>query len=326
MNHRLLKGFTLVELLVVIAIIGILIAMLLPAVQAAREAARRLQCSNNMKQIGLALHNYHDVFNSLPPGGLSVNELSYVVFLLPYIEQETLHSQADFSAGKFWEVSTSGSIAGAGKLELSINPLSEFLCPSASRQHSNLDLYNYNEYWPVGDSSGTNTYTTHYVGITGPRNTTSIAGIGPDYETTGSGDTLTATQGLLYTNSKVKFSEVTDGLSNTFAVGEISWRVAESSTATTGYKKYRSWARGSYDGSSSSAKNVYSPILTSSNEGENCYGDFNDGDFGSEHPGGTHFLIADGAVYFATEQMDYYVLLASASRNGSEIEIFNSDD
>ena len=102
---RKLRGFTLIELLVVIAIIAILIALLLPAVQAAREAARRTQCKNNLKQLGLALHNYHDVFNAFPPGGTyraaTVQPAGWSVQarLLPYIEQANLTSLIDFSRG-----------------------------------------------------------------------------------------------------------------------------------------------------------------------------------------------------------------------------------
>ena len=117
MNLRTRRGFTLVELLVVIAIIGILIALLLPAVQAAREAARRSQCTNNMKQLGVALHNYHDTHKVFPPGGLDyghagtgphpslpggvepanklVKNMNGLVLLLPYIEQQSLYDQYD---------------------------------------------------------------------------------------------------------------------------------------------------------------------------------------------------------------------------------------
>src|SRR6187401_3085395 len=95
--RRQLRGFTLVELLVVIAIIGVLVALLLPAVQAAREAARRMSCQNNLKQLGLACHNYADIVGVLPPAGTSSNEFSWCVHILPFIEQKNLYDQFNFN-------------------------------------------------------------------------------------------------------------------------------------------------------------------------------------------------------------------------------------
>src|SRR3954447_15007821 len=107
LRTRSRRGFTLIELLVVIAIIGVLIALLLPAVQAAREAARRAQCTNNLKQIALAMHNYHDTVGSFPPGGISGGDPNgwwsggwwpWTVFILPAMEQGTLYNAINFSA------------------------------------------------------------------------------------------------------------------------------------------------------------------------------------------------------------------------------------
>src|ERR1700704_1333018 len=99
LSHR--RGFTLVELLVVIAIIGVLVALLLPAVQAAREAARRIKCQNNLKQIGIGLHNYHDTIGCFPPGATKSNTTSWHVHVLPFMEQKNLYDQFDFSAGAY---------------------------------------------------------------------------------------------------------------------------------------------------------------------------------------------------------------------------------
>src|SRR5688500_207828 len=102
-RSRAKAGFTLVELLVVIAIIGILVALLLPAVQAAREAARRMSCGNNLKQIALSLQNYHDTYKVFPPGGVGSNNLAnpnyatWSIFILPFMEQQNLHSRYDFN-------------------------------------------------------------------------------------------------------------------------------------------------------------------------------------------------------------------------------------
>ena len=102
---RTARAFTLVELLVVIAIIGILVALLLPAIQTAREAARRTQCSNNLKQMGLAAHNYHDTFNCFPPGAITdgpccgaKSRINWAIALLPYMEQSTLYDDYDHDA------------------------------------------------------------------------------------------------------------------------------------------------------------------------------------------------------------------------------------
>ena len=295
MNNRAWRAFTLVELLVVIAIIGILIALLLPAVQSAREAARRMQCSNNLRQLGLALHNYHTALGVFPPGGIQDNQLSFLVMLLPYLEQRAFYDQVDFDSGKYLT---------KGKLDIALTSIPCLLCPSCPQVYSNLYLFNYEEYWPSNDSSGQNTYTTHYVGVMGPRGTNMFTGVA--YETTAAGCGAMATQGLLYADSHVRLRDVTDGSSNTFAVGEVSW---------IGYEKYRAWVRGASGLCLGSTKSVQEPI----NAGA-TYGEFNNGEFGSEHPGGTHFLMADGSVQFVSETIDDSVYRATASRNGGELE------
>jgi prepilin-type N-terminal cleavage/methylation domain-containing protein/prepilin-type processing-associated H-X9-DG protein len=134
--RRIRGGFTLIELLVVVAVIGILIALLLPAVQAAREAARGISCCNNLRQIGLGLHGYHEAHECFPPGGIelrlywrdvSSRQLAWSAFLLPYIEQKPLHERVDF--GKAYDSPENAPAAA--------EVVSTYLCPSVSRS-SNL--------------------------------------------------------------------------------------------------------------------------------------------------------------------------------------------
>lgn len=290
MNKR--PGFTLVELLVVIAIIGVLIALLLPAVQQAREAARRMQCSNNLKQIGLGLHNYHDTFLSLPPGALTVNQLGWHVFLLPFIEQRALHDNFSFAQGTF----NGGTNAeGPNKNKYGPTKIDMYLCPSSDiflTTHGSSTL-----------TDGTKAYTTHYYGVMGPIGTNPQTGAAYSHTASG-GQGGYARQGMLLSDNSISFRDVTDGLTNTYAIGEISGPLGN----------YASWVRGAQisDHGVASTKNVKFGV----NQHDSTGGNFNCISFSSRHPGGAQFQMGDGSVKFIAETIDFSAYLSGASRDG----------
>ena len=290
------KAFTLVELLVVIAIIGILVALLLPAIQAAREAARRSECGNKVKQIAVALQNYHDTYKLLPSGGIQETQMSWHVSVLPFLEQQALFDQFAFTTGGYTQ---------PNKNALAANVMPAYLCPSGVIKMS---------------QETTSLYTTHYYGNMGPKGINPVTG--QPYQgnmTTLPGGSCNegthgglSNQGVLRTNQYRAFADILDGTSNTFMVGERSW---VQRNAPTGYERYRDWVRGATgtpDCWICGAKNVARPI------NDQVVSKFNDIAFGSEHPGGTHFVKVDASVSFISETIDFNLYLSLASRDGNE--------
>jgi prepilin-type N-terminal cleavage/methylation domain-containing protein len=317
MFARRLRGFTLIELLVVIAIIAILIALLLPAVQQAREAARRTQCKNTLKQWGLALHNYHDTANCFPYGsmglsitGSSTNNLGFHVLLLPYIDQAPLYNQFDFNL----PYSATAPAPSNAALNQRSTPL--FHCASA-RQTDKM-------------SNVAGQWTVHYYGVAGAKGpkaapqtgTYSAASTTANY-TTAHGNF--ATNGVLARNITSSFADITDGSSNTFLMGEISAAIGQTpDTPTNLVSSWRPWIQGASagnGGASYSCKNIYNSIGPSGYDSASTPNQnylFNDVRFGSQHTGGAHFLMGDGAVKFVSENIDFATYQAAASKGDSE--------
>lgn len=309
-RNRSRSGFTLIELLVVIAIIAVLIALLLPAVQQAREAARRTQCKNNLKQLGLALHNYHDTRNCFPPGGLHVGtEASWLIMILPYIDQANLYNQVDFN-----------KVGYASIAPYALNRIPGFLCPSSADEKSPSESAT-----PIGGTGTSPCFTTHYYGVMGPGLNTTNATTGQPYlvengtygGVTVSGHGGFGAQGLLGTsrvtsiirNGVKGIRDATDGTSNTFLVGELSYANAKANC-------YRAWTRGNGGVNAiASAKNIVNGLNVAGYNGSN---NFNSPSFGSLHTGGGHFLMADGAVKFVSENIDMGVLFAASTADGGE--------
>ncbi|OWK35516.1 DUF1559 domain-containing protein [Fimbriiglobus ruber] len=316
LSPRRRAAFTLIELLVVIAIIAILIGLLLPAVQKVREAAARAKCSNNIKQLGIALHAFHDVNGKLPPGSENVAVAfpgttpattvtpgtSFLVYLLPQIEQGPLYAQYNFAA-------TTGYLTAAN-LAVGGVKVNTYQCPSGTQSLSG----NGSE-----ASGGVENFTTHYYGVQGPGVTTltlgsatytytvTSAGTNSSYSTAGM---LTVTTASTTSPAKaVRLTDVTDGLSNTLMTAERSNN--EPSTVDS----YRSWVRG-YSGGSGCTKNVTFAINSTNYNGSS---NFNDISFGSNHTGGANFGMGDGSVRFIAQSIDLATYIATSSIAGGEV-------
>ena len=304
-------AFTLVELLVVIAIIATLIGLLLPAVQSAREAARRTACQQNAKQLAFGLQTYHDARRGFPvhfsPGGQNAQTgVSWHCLVLPFIEQVALGSLVNPKGASYAQGTP------APNQNLGANKVPTFFCPSydVDRSGSPLDL-----------AANANAYTAHYYGNAGPVGTNPQSGRA--YETLPSTQGSLAVEGVLPLSPKVvsanpttavpvRMKDIKDGTSKTLMHFEVAWKGLEQSPAT-----YRSWIRGiCWNNDSNSSKNVRNAMNTVRyNGGSN----FNEVSMGSNHPGGCAVAMADASVRFLSSDIDLNtVLLPLASRAGSE--------
>ncbi|QDU25391.1 putative major pilin subunit [Anatilimnocola aggregata] len=306
------RAFTLVELLVVIAIIGVLVALLLPAVQAAREAARRMKCQNNLKQISLAWHNYHDTFQTLPPGCLHGNGLSWAVFILPFVEQKPLYEKFTFSAGDY-------NSPSATKNHLAMNKVAFYLCPSSVAQKMMLgspnnvnpsDMITNPAGYPAGDYPP---HTIHYFGNMGPLGASVGGGT---YEQRG-----TATHGYISkegvcassdsTIPPYKLRDIQDGTAFTFMLGENSRHDQKYGS------RFRSWVRGCATlndevcGCRNYVNGINVPTPAVSTQ-------FNSIAMASHHPGVTNFGMCDGSIRSVSENIDLGVYKSTSSRGGGE--------
>lgn len=291
------QAFTLVELLVVIAIIGVLVGLLLPAVQAAREAARMSQCKNNLRQVGLALHNRHNIYNALPPGWSADTPegtpgWGWAAEILPQMEQGNLYEGA---LQRNLPIGDAANQFGREQI------VPSYICPSdpgpklftiggGGAEHEHEDEHEHTEEHSVDE--GTPLFKvakSNYVGMFG---TTEIE------------DAPSAGNGVFFHNSQITFAHVSDGLSNTFFVGERGARFGGS--VWTGVIPEANEAMARIVGVADHAPNSISHHFD---------------DFSSAHPSGAHFLIGDGSVRIVNDQIETALYQALSTRAGGEVAV-----
>ncbi|QDT41740.1 putative major pilin subunit [Gimesia alba] len=286
------RAFTLIELLVVIAIIAILIALLLPAVQQAREAARRSTCKNNLKQIGLALHNYHDVFRTFPYGGSAIywnaageNAFNWRVMILPYLDQAPLYNEMSPYFGSY------SNTTMAGLTHFHEQVIAVYQCPSEPGSGIRSGLASDED---NGLGFVTTAAVSSYNGSSGPTSSTTncflcASNVCLCHDGGNHFGSDNKVEGIMANNARgAKIRDITDGTSNTLGVGEVTqinnglgnhyaqwdgiWAVSSTTTGINWVGRGATWASG--------------------------HG------FASNHVGGAHFLMCDGAVRFISENLD----------------------
>jgi prepilin-type N-terminal cleavage/methylation domain-containing protein len=329
-TKKSMKGFTLIELLVVIAIIAILIALLLPAVQQAREAARRTQCKNNLKQVGLAVHNYHDVYKMFPPavsrdnvGG--AHAATAWIKMLPYIDQANVYNQLSgigFGSNVNYWFGSAGAQAQADIMDKCRVP--GYRCPSSPLPETIAIM-------------GTNQMIHSYALISGG----SAAAAQFIDDTIGGGGGIISFAGAFPGNSGTKIRDFTDGTTNTIMIGEqsdrTSWQYANnnfgnktarsSSGPWMGIKNPRTRpAVGNWNTGGGASDDARCFNLTTIRESPNP--DTNSGfqnhpncntPLASAHTGGVQVLVGDGTVRFMSENIDLGVLQNLSNRNDAQV-------
>ena len=327
-THSRRTAFTLVELLVVIAIIGVLVALLLPAVQAAREAARRSSCTNNMKQIGIALHNHHDTHNRFPPGCAQDQSpfgtkaggwgTSWKVYILPYIEQSNIYDKWVFDGG------SSGYTHGTNMPLVNRIMIKTYRCPSSAIP----------DFYASSNNNGSIQMMTSYTGIAGAYSSSA-----PFNNCGSGGHGYSAEDGVLFANSTQNMSSLTDGTSNTVMVGEQSDHLRDANnkpipgsyTAITSQGPH-GWTMGSGNQSFGKAYTERHFNCTTVQYNINQRGLPNSGGTGhntgnniplsSLHPGGCIVAMADGSSRFISQTVALNVLLATCSgKDGTVVSL-----
>ncbi len=329
------KGFTLIELLVVIAIIATLVAILLPAVQQAREAARRSNCKNNLKQLGIALHNYHDTYNTLPPGYVYGNATptdgaawGWSAMILPFMEQPALY---DATIGSNLTLAVAAGTTAPSSTTIQGNlktTITAYRCPSDNAPQTNTNQ---------NTITSQNLATSNYVGNNDRNGTSGYTATFPLGTSAQQFNTANTATGIFWRNSRCRFADVIDGLSNTILVGERGWELnnpgytkrgcdaayvfgfataANNDTTNTVYgttgtvgsvRALFASGLGGINSKGDATTGVYPfPTNTGTTNADACsFG------YSSQHKGGMQVVLGDGRVEFISENISHTPQLAN---------------
>jgi prepilin-type N-terminal cleavage/methylation domain-containing protein/prepilin-type processing-associated H-X9-DG protein len=315
------KGFTLIELLVVIAIIAVLIGLLLPAVQKVREAAARMSCTNNLKQLGLAAHNYHGVFDSFPPGTnlwptptganppvqqapVTGKAFSFFEALLPFVEQDNIYKSLDFTSPNNFNHFNWDSQYNRGNCDSptapGATPIKTFLCPSDTGPTQTTWVSNGHTFYFGANSYGGNAGRHSFFWLDASQD------------------------GIFYLNSKVRFADVTDGTSNTFLFGErkrldpVYDRIYG---PTFGNRSGWAWSNtlGGFDFLFATTVPINWMMPDVPSDPGFVLEDKRFEAFGSFHTNGANFAFADGSVKFLSQTTPLTILQLLAIRNDGQV-------
>ncbi len=312
------RGFTLVELLVVIAIIGTLVGLLLPAVQSAREAARRSSCTNNLKQIALAMHNYESTFGKIVPGvqrtdgtrqsGWRSSHWGWAAFLLPFLEETAIHEQLGVGSLNDESNFLYNVIKNGSKQPLLKSPVSSYLCPSSSAPNINDGCLeggvNVRELQDNGSAALT-AATSSYVGAEGYRYN---ARWNHTYGRRGALVLVGQYGNVDY--PPLQLASITDGLSKTIFFGERAWQL-KANNGNQVIAGAAVWpgirmAEEIYN-SNLNFSNVLAVAAVKINEADGSTTDDSRRSFSSQHPGGAMFAMGDGSVTFLSETIEHVI-------------------
>jgi len=285
------RGFTLVELLVVIAIIGVLVALLLPAVQAAREAARRSSCSNKMKQIGLAMHNYHDNYLRMPISYgtcAGAKRWGWIPMILPFVEEENIYNDLNFSQAS-WQ---------GNNLQYLKQVHDGFVCPSNPLSDEIRQEENFGAGFEISQ--------TDYSACIGDYVNSSGVGQTPAFGNVGCGNEVRGVIGRW--GKSAKFRDITDGTANTFLVGEGVGAMCIT----------QNWGTQAFGTTSHPPNFMNRSLQDNLPTPGNPRWDESIG-FRSYHPGGCQFTLSDASVKFISETIDGPTYRALGSRAGGEV-------